>query len=231
MALTYGTGPLSPRASGEFNFDTPRKVTYVEQSARWIRARVGGETVADSRRTRLLYRSGKLPAILFPPEDVRRDLLPADAAREHDGLLEIDFGAVDEWLEEDEELIGHARDPYHRIDARRTSRRVRVSIGGRPVADTNRSVVLFETGLPPRWYIPREDLIAELEPIDHPTTCAYKGHAKHFSVAGEDAVAWTYEDPLHDALPVEGLVSFYNERVDLEIDGEPEERPETQWSR
>jgi uncharacterized protein (DUF427 family) len=231
MALTYARGPLGPRPSGEFNFEAPREVRYAEDSPRWMRACRGGETVADSRRTKLLYRSGKLPMILFPPEDVRRDLLPDDAVHEHEGMLEIDFDAVDQWLEEDEELVGHARDPYHRIDTRRTSRHVRVSIGGRPVAETNRAVVLFETGLPPRFYIPREDLIAELEPSDHPTTCAYKGHARHFSVAGEDAVAWTYEHPLHDALPVKGLVSFYNERVDLEIDGDLEERPQTQWSR
>jgi uncharacterized protein (DUF427 family) len=223
VALTLGTGPFGDRPAGNF--------TYVEDSPRWIRARLRGETVADSRRTKLLHRFGKLPVHLFPPDDVRRDLLPDGAVREHDGMLEIDFNAVDGWLEEDEELIGHARDPYHRIDARRTSRRVRVSIGGRPVAATTRAVVLFETGLPPRWYIPREDLLAELEPIDHPTTCAYKGHAKHFSVGGEDAVAWTYEEPLNDAVPVKDLVAFYNERVDIEVDGEPQERPQTQWSR
>jgi uncharacterized protein (DUF427 family) len=222
VALTLGTGPLGDRPAGSF--------TFVEESPRWIRARLGGETVADSRRMKMLHRSGKLPIYLFPREDVRRDLLPEDAVHEHDGLLEIEFGAVDEWLEEDERLVGHARDPYHRIDTRPTSRTVRVSIGGRPVAQTTRAVVLFETGLPPRWYIPREDIEAELEPSDHRTTCAYKGHATHFAVAGEDAVAWTYEDPLHDAVPVQGLVAFYDERVDVEIDGEPQERPQTQWS-
>jgi uncharacterized protein (DUF427 family) len=223
MALTLGTGPFGDQPAGNF--------TYVEDSPRWIRARLGGETVADSRRTKLLHRFGKLPVHLFPPEDVRRELLRDDAVHDHDGMLEIDFNAVDQWLEEDEELIGHARDPYHRIDARRTSRRVHVSIDGRPVAETTRAVVLFETGLPPRWYIPREDFLAELEPIDHPTTCAYKGRAKHFSVAGEDAVAWTYENPLNDAVPVKDLIAFYNERVDIEVDGEPQERPQTQWSR
>jgi uncharacterized protein (DUF427 family) len=223
VALTLGTGPFGDQPAGNFS--------YLEDSPRWIRARRGGHTVADSRRTKLLHRYGKLPVHLFPPEDVRIELLPEGALREHDGLVEIDFGAVDEWLEEDEELLGHARDPYHRIDTRRTSRAVRVSIAGRPVAETRRAVVLFETGLPPRWYIPREDIAAELEPSDHRTTCAYKGHATHFSVGGEDAVAWTYEDPLNDAVPVKDLVAFYNERVDIEIDGEREERPRTQWSR
>jgi uncharacterized protein (DUF427 family) len=223
VALTLGTGPFGDQSTGSF--------TYVEDSPRWIRARLGGETVADSRRTKLLHRFGKLPVHLFPAEDVRSDLLPEGAIHEHDGLVEIDFGAVDEWLEEDEQLLGHARDPYHRIDTRRTSRAVRVSIGGRPVAETTRAVALFESSLPTRWYIPREDVLAELEPSDHRTTCAYKGHATHFSVAGEDAVAWGYEDPLNDAVPVKDMVCFYNERVDIEIDGEREERPQTQWSR
>jgi uncharacterized protein (DUF427 family) len=223
MALTLGTGPFGAQSTGSF--------TYVEDSPRWIRARLGDETVANSRRTKLLHRFGKLPVHLFPPEDVRTELLPEGAIHAHDGLLEIDFGAVDEWLEEDEELLGHARDPYHRIDTRRTSRAVRVSIGGRPVAETTHAVALFESSLPTRWYIPREDVIAELDPSDHRTTCAYKGHATHFSVAGEDAVAWSYEDPLNDAVPVKDMVCFYNERVDIEIDGEREERPQTQWSR
>jgi uncharacterized protein (DUF427 family) len=223
VALTLGTGPFGEQASGSF--------TYIEDSPRWIRARLGGQTVADSRRTKLIHRPGRLPVHLFPPEDVRRDLVPEDALREHDGLVEIDFGAMDEWLEEEEVLLGHARDPYHRIDTRRTSRAVRVSIDGRPVAETTRAVVLFETSLPPRWYIPRDDVLAELEPSDHRTTCAYKGHATHFSVAGEEGVAWSYEDPLNDAVPVQNMVCFYNERVDVEIDGEPQERPQTQWSR
>jgi uncharacterized protein (DUF427 family) len=232
MALTLGTGPFGERPAGEFNFDAPQKdVRYLEDSPRWVRVRLGGETVADSRRVRLLHRSGKLPVYLFPPEDVRRELIGEDAVREHDGLLELDFDAMDEWLEEEEELFGHARDPYHRIDTRRTSRAVRVSIGGRTVAETTRATVLFETGLPPRWYLPREDIRVELEPSDHRTTCAYKGHATHFSVAGEEAVAWSYEDPLLDAVPVKDLIAFYDERVDVEIDGEPQGRPQTQWSR
>jgi len=189
--------------------------------------------VADSRRTRLLYLEGQqIPRHVFPEDDVRLDLLPADAVtRRAEGLIEIAFDVPDEWLEEDEELVGHARDPFHRIDARRTSRHVRVSIAGETVADTRRAVALFETGLPTRWYIPRDDVSAELERNDdHRTTCAYKGHATHWDVAGEKAVAWSYELPLNDAVPVRSMIAFYNERVDIEVDGEREERPRTQWS-
>jgi uncharacterized protein (DUF427 family) len=189
--------------------------------------------VADSRRTKLLYPDGQeIPRHVFPEEDVRLGLLPPEAIKRHDdGLIEIDWSAPDEWLEEDEPLIGHARDPFKRIDARRTSRHITVSIGGQVVADTRRGVALFETGLPTRWYIPRDDVSAELTRNDeHRTTCAYKGHATHWDAAGERAIAWSYELPLNDAVPVRSMIAFYNERVDIEVDGELEERPRTQWS-
>jgi uncharacterized protein (DUF427 family) len=189
--------------------------------------------VADSRRTKLLYRGDQgIPRHVFPEEDVRLDLLPEEATTLHgDNLVEIDFAYPDEWLEEDEELIGHARDPFKRIDCRRTSRHIRVSIGEQVVADTRRAVALFETNLPTRWYIPRDDVSAELVPNDtHRTTCAYKGHATHYDVGGERAIAWSYELPLNDALPVRSMIAFYNERADIEVDGQLEERPRTQWS-
>jgi uncharacterized protein (DUF427 family) len=188
--------------------------------------------VADSRRTKLLYLPDRLPVHVFPTEDVRLDLLPSHAITRHGSLIEIDWDFPDEWLEEDEELIGHARDPFHRIDTRRTSRHIRVSIGGQVVADTSRAVALFETGLPTRWYIPRDDVSAELVRNEaHHTTCAYKGHATHWDVAGEEAIAWSYELPLNDAVPVRSMIAFYNERVDIEVDGRLEDRPSTQWSR
>jgi uncharacterized protein (DUF427 family) len=189
--------------------------------------------VADSRRTKLFWPEGHvIPRHLFPEEDVRLDLLPPDAITRHEGdLVEIDFSFPDTWMEEDEELVGHARDPFKRIDARRTSRHIRVSIAGEPVAETRRAVALFETGLPTRWYIPREDVLVPLERNDrHRTTCAYKGHATHWDAAGEEAIAWSYELPLNDAVPVRSMIAFYNERVDIEVDGRPEERPSTQWS-
>jgi uncharacterized protein (DUF427 family) len=148
------------------------------------------------------------------------------------GLIAFRWDAMDEWLDEDQPAIGHPRDPYHRIDVRETSRHVRVSIGGEAVADTRRSKVLYETGLPPRWYIPAEDVRGELiTPSDTQTVCAYKGFASYWSVGDEDDVGWTYRDPLHDAGEVGGLIAFFNERVDLEVDEELQERPRTPWSR
>jgi uncharacterized protein (DUF427 family) len=189
--------------------------------------------VVDSRRTKLLYEPPKvLPVHVFPEEDVRLDLLPEEAITRHeDNLVEVAWGAADEWLEEDEELLAHARDPFHRIDALRTSRHVQVSLDGKPLADTTSAVALFETRLPTRWYIPREDVLVELTRNDeHRTTCAYKGHATHWDAGGEPAIAWSYELPLNDAMPVRSMVAFYNERVDIDVDGQREAQPRTQWS-
>ena len=234
MSLTYGTGPFGDQPAGRFNFDPPREgIRYLEQSPRWVRARLSGETVVDSKRVRLLHESGRLPRFLFPGEDVRTDLLPDEAVRAHDDdLVEVDWGAPDEWLEEEERQIGHARDPFHRIDVRQSSRHVRVSIGGEVVAESRRAKALFETGLPTRWYFPAEDVRTDLlTESDTNTVCAYKGTASYWSVGDEDDVVWTYREPLHDALEVKDHLAFFNERVDLEVDGELEERPHTQWSR
>ena len=162
---------------------------------------------------------------MFPEEDVRLDLLPDEAVTRHEGvLIELEFHYPDEWLEEDEELIGHARDPFKRIDCRRTSRHIRVSIGGQAVADTRRAVALFETNLPTRWYLPKEDLVAGYEPTTRSTRCPYKGSASYWSVGGNDDIAWSYEDPIGAAAALRGLVAFYDEVVDVDLDGERQER-------
>jgi uncharacterized protein (DUF427 family) len=142
---------------------------------------------------------------------------------------------MDEWLEEDEPAIVHARDPYHRVDVLDTSRHVRVSIEGEVIADTTRAKVIFETGLPPRWYIPAEDVRTEaLVASDTRTGCAYKGFACYRHVEAGGAVAkdlvWLYEDPTREAAPIKGYLAFFNERADIEVDGELQERPVTQWS-
>jgi uncharacterized protein (DUF427 family) len=140
-----------------------------------------------------------------------------------------------EWIEEEEPVIGHPHDPFKRVDVLASSRRVEVSLDGQVLADSTSSLMLLETYLPPRWYLPRSDVRMDLmTPSDKDTICAYKGHASYFSFEpagkrGED-IAWTYVDPLHDALRVEGMVCFFSERSDLRLDGEPQERPRTFWS-
>src|SRR5256714_9895055 len=151
------------------------------------------------------------------------------------GHVALYWDTMDRWLEEDEPAIGHARDPYHRVDVLDTSREVRVEVGGEVVAETRRARALFETGLPTRWYIPPDDVRTDLlVESGKQTTCAYKGFASYRSVrAGEgleEDVVWFYEDPRHDAARIEGYLCFFNERVDLYVDGELQERPDTQWS-
>jgi uncharacterized protein (DUF427 family) len=152
------------------------------------------------------------------------------------GLVAFEWDAMDEWLEEEERLYGHARDPYSRIDVRQTSRHVRVSLDGEPLAESRRAKVLYEAGLPPRWYFPPGDVRTELlEESDTSTTCAYKGFASYWNVRVgnrfEDDLVWTYREPLQDALEIKDMLAFFNERVDLEVEDEREERPHTQWSR
>jgi uncharacterized protein (DUF427 family) len=145
----------------------------------------------------------------------------------------LDFNGFD-WLEEDEPNIGHPRDPFHRIDIVASSRHVRLERDGTVLAESSRPRLLFETLLPARWYLPREDVRVPLVASAKRTTCAYKGHASYFSpVVGEREItdlAWTYEHPLREANEVSGLIAFFNERVDVVVDGELSERPITPWS-
>ena len=105
----------------------------------------------------------------------------------------------------------------HQIETHPEERRVQVRIGGETVADTQRALALTEGSLPTRWYLPREDISADLEPSHHRTTCPFKGEATHFAVGGEDAVAWSYEEPIEQVSEIRDLVAFYNERVDIEL--------------
>jgi uncharacterized protein (DUF427 family) len=209
----------------------PRDLRY-EPTPKWIRARRGGETVVDSRRARLVWRPDHVvPAYAFPAEDVRLGGAEPCADPELDGYVLVEWDAADAWFEEEEEVVGHPRDPFHRIDIRRSSRHVVVDVAGERLADSRRPVLLFETGLPVRFYLGRADVRMDLlEPSDKRTTCAYKGHASYFSAASAPDIAWTYAEPLPDARQVESLVAFFNERCDITVDGVVEERPRTQWA-
>ncbi|HEX2051945.1 MAG TPA: DUF427 domain-containing protein [Actinomycetota bacterium] len=145
------------------------------------------------------------------------------------------FERVDAWLEEDEAIFVHPRDPYARIDVLPSSRHVRVSVDGVVLAETTRPRMLFETSLPPRYYVSKDDARMDLlERGDLVTHCAYKGRAVHYSApslgARGENVAWCYEEPNHDAHAVAGFLAFYDERTDVEVDGRKQERPRTQWS-
>jgi uncharacterized protein (DUF427 family) len=136
-----------------------------------------------------------------------------------------------EWREEDEPIVSHPHDPFGRIDVLRSSRHVRVELDGRLLAESSSPTMLFETLLPVRFYLPRDDVVVPLEPSDTVTYCAYKGRASYLSVPdGPRDVAWTYPEPLHDAELVRDMVCFFDEHLDVTVDGERRDRPVTPWS-
>jgi uncharacterized protein (DUF427 family) len=158
---------------------------------------------------------------------------PADP--ELAGWVVLDFAGADGWYEEDEPVVSHPRDPFHRIDVLASSRHVRLELDGHLLAESTRPRLLFETLLPVRFYLPVEDVRCELRPSGTRTWCAYKGEASYRSVVLGDAVVpdlvWSYPDPLLDAEPVRGLLAFFDEQVDVVLDGSRRERPVTPWSR
>lgn len=150
------------------------------------------------------------------------------------GLVKFEWNALT-WFEEDEPIYGHPRNPYARVDALRSHRHVTVMLDGVTLADTRSPVLLFETGLPTRYYIDRTDVAFEhLQPTDTQTLCPYKGRtSRYWSIRVGDAVhpdlAWTYETPLPAVAPIANLVAFYNEKVDITVDGVDPGRPKTHF--
>lgn len=174
-------------------------------------------------------------------DDERRDAVwsypdPRPGAPPLAGHLAFRWDAVDEWWEEAERIGVHPRDPYHRCDVVRSDRHVVVRVGGAVVADSRRPTLLFETGLPPRFYLPEDDVVMDrLQPTGTETECPYKGTtSRYYAVAagGErhEDLAWVYDDPHAEVRGIAGLVAFYNEKVDLGVDGEAWERPVTKFS-
>jgi uncharacterized protein (DUF427 family) len=139
--------------------------------------------------------------------------------------VRVDWDAVDEWLEEDEPIYTHPRSPYTRIDILGSSRHVQVSIGGVVLADSHQPRVLFETGLRPRYYLPISDVSYELlRPSTLETHCPYKGTATYYDVVlpggtVHEGVVWQYRTPLPESQKVTGLLAFYDEKVDVDVDG------------
>ena len=175
---------------------------------------------------------------VYAGEAVARDgawAYPDSPLEELRDLVRFEWQALDEWLEEDELVYVHPRSPYSRVDILASSRRVQVMVDGVELADSSRPHVLFETGLPPRYYLPLSDVRTELlTPSERVTQCPYKGTANYWSVqVGDrryDDFVWMYRSPLAESAKVAGLVCFYNEKVDLIIDGVPQERPKTPFS-
>lgn len=147
----------------------------------------------------------------------------------------VNFEALDHWLEEDVEVFVHPRSPYTRIDALASSRHVVVSLNGVELANSRKPTVLFETGAPARFYLPMTDVNLDLlTESSNRASCPYKGESDFFDlkVGTEDVsnIAWTYLLPRPESMPIAGLIAFYNEVVDIDIDGERQSRPESHFA-
>jgi len=233
---------------------------YVEDAQRRVRVLFGGQYIVDTHKAKLVWEIPYYPAYYFHSTDVPEQFLrnpkQGDTSTTYDlvvgertaeaavtvhnegnfrDLVKITFNKMDAWLEEDEEIFIHPRDPYKRIDIRQSSRHVRVEIDGVEVANTTKPRLLFETGLPVRTYIPKADV--RLEHLSHSkltTGCPYKGLANYYDVnlpsGKKEALAWSYLTAYPESSDIKGFIAFLDEKVDVYVDGKLVERPKTPFS-
>ena len=260
MGLSWQQGPLGRDPAGTFVSATPmpERVLYLEPLRRRMSVELGGEVIARSDGTVLLFEPGRYPVAYFPIDDVDQTALqPSDHESTHQDLgrtrwfdivggngqstrrgawqhldppdgaaalretVAFAWRAMDAFYEEDERILGHAADPYHRIDIRRSSRHIVVRDGSRIVADTRSALVLYESGFAPRWYVPRDDIESDaLKAVEGQTFCPYKGLASYYDVGEQRNAAWSYRAPFEEVARITDLVSFYPARVTVTIDGE-----------
>jgi uncharacterized protein (DUF427 family) len=225
VSLTTGRGPLSADPAGRFSRPVPEGVVYVEPFRRRVRAVRDGRDLVDSERVLLVHRPGRPPAFAFPAGDVDPAARP-EPEPVAPGHVLVAWDAAEAWYEEDERVFGHPRNPYHRVDCVRTGRRLRAEVGAVALVDTTATLGVYETALEPRLYASRQDVRMDLL-VASPTTtyCPYKGTASYWTavvdgVAVED-VAWSYEDPLPESLPLRGMLAFDGDRASVVQDLPP----------
>lgn len=212
-------------------------VGHVEPVPRRIRALRDGRTVIDTTHALYVWEWPFYPQYLLPVDAVAPDVRSEAIESEHGrtGYLRFAWDAFDAWLEEDEEVYVHPRNPYVRVDALRSSRTVRIELAGVVLAESSAPVMVFETGLPTRYYFDRTAVdLTHLRPSDTQTPCPYKGRTSaYWSVLAGGAehadLAWSYDYPSRQLLPIAGLIAFLNEKVDVFLDGEPQPRPSTHF--
>jgi uncharacterized protein (DUF427 family) len=214
---------------------------HVEPSPRRVRGFKDGRCVFDTVKALYVWEWPKYPQYYVPLADVDAAALEGLRHRVHrDGALagtvRFSWDALDAWFEEDEEIFVHPRNPYARVDAVRSTRTVRVELDGVLLAESAAPVMVFETGLPARYYLDRTAVdFTHLIHTDTETACPYKGRTSDYwsvRTGGEvhADLAWSYDFPTRALTPIAGLIAFYNEKVDITLDGTLLERPQTPFS-
>jgi uncharacterized protein (DUF427 family) len=218
VSLVAGRGPLSTDPTGWFSPALPDDVVFVEPHPRRIVAQRSGRTVIDTEHALLVHRRGHALSYAFATDEVGD--LPHEPVAEAPGYVHVPWGAVDTWFEEGRRLVHYPPNPYHRVDCRPTARGLRAVVADTVLVDSEDTVIVFETSLDPRLYVEptqvRTDLLRRSESSSY---CNYKGVATYWSAVIGDTVvedvAWSYEDPPPETLPIRGFLSFDENRVDV----------------
>jgi len=218
MSLVAGRGPLSKDPAGWFATPLPDDPVFVEPHPRRVQAIRAGATVIDTERALMVHRRDHPLSYAFPADEIGD--LPHEPVPEAPGYVRVPWDAVDTWLEEGRKLVHYPPNPYHRVDCRPTNRRLRVDVAGTTLVDTADTMVVFETALAPLLYVGpslvRTDLLRRSDTTSY---CNYKGYATYWSAVVGDAVvedvAWSYDDPLPETLPLKGFFSFDTTRADV----------------
>jgi uncharacterized protein (DUF427 family) len=218
VSLVAGRGPLSTDPGGWFSPPLPGDVVYVEPHPRRIQAFRNGSAVIDTERALLVHRRNHPLSYAFPADEVVD--LPGEPVSEAPGFVHVPWDAVDTWTEEGRTLVHYPPNPYHRVDCRPTTRRLRVEVAGTTLVDTDDTVIVFETALEPRLYVDPGHVRTELLRQTHTSTyCNYKGYATYWSAVVGDTeiqdVAWSYSDPPPESLPIKDFLSFDAARADV----------------
>jgi uncharacterized protein (DUF427 family) len=221
VSLTAARGPLGRDPAGRFSADDGEGVVYIEPHPRRVQAMVNGHAVIDTERALMVHRPGRPLSYAFPAEAVGD--LPSEPELEAPGFVQVPWDSVDTWVEEGRPLVHYPPNPYHRVDCRPTTRRLRVDVDGTVLVDTDDTIILFETALGAKLYV-APDLVRTdlLRRSDTSSWCNYKGRATWWTfVLGDlvvEDVAWSYEDPLDESVAIRGHLSFDPERAGVEAE-------------
>jgi uncharacterized protein (DUF427 family) len=218
MSLVAGRGPLSQDPAGWFSGKLPPDLVYVEPHPRRVQALRGGRVVIDTEGAVLVHRRNHPLSYAFPADEVKD--LPNKPEPDAPGFVQVPWGAVDTWLEEGRTLVHYPPNPYHRVDCRPTKRGLRVSVAGTTLVDTIDTTIVFETALQPCLYVDPSHVRTDLlRPSETSSYCNYKGVATYWSAVVGDTVvedvAWSYEDPPPESLPIKAYLSFDAARTDI----------------